>query len=144
MTAYICGASGQPVEGHNPDECVPCLRRMRDYWKQEAGSDLHARLRDMDRRIREQRRELARLNEQAGADSRLITRLAAEKTELKRAVETAFLAAVHDGAACPFCQARTETYWPYCVHFKEACVISRFFVTEGLEDTLERLYPVPK
>ena len=38
------------------------------------------------------------------------------------AIKTAFLSAVHRGDPCPFCLARTDNVWPFCVHF-DVCVV---------------------
>jgi hypothetical protein len=63
---YHC-ADGRTIrEGHDTDDCVACLKANRDAWKREyethVNVDLVGRLREMDRRIGQQRRELARLN----------------------------------------------------------------------------------
>lgn len=66
MGAYYCADGRHIPEGHDPEECPPCLRAMRDGIRREYGAnvnvDLVARLREMDGRIRNQRFELARLN----------------------------------------------------------------------------------
>lgn len=76
MSRYLC-ASGQHFPmGHDPEECVACLRAMRDGIRQEyranVNVDLVARLREMDRRIHQQREELAKLNAKvSGTPSRV-------------------------------------------------------------------------
>lgn len=64
---YFCSSRNEFVEGHSSaDECILCLRAMRDEWRRLANADLVERLRNQERRIREQRRELARLNTEVG------------------------------------------------------------------------------
>jgi len=62
MTAYLCSSRNALIENHHPEECVYCLRAMRDEWKRLANSDLVSELRILQYRIRCQRKELARLN----------------------------------------------------------------------------------
>jgi hypothetical protein len=66
MGRYYCADGRHIPEGHEPEECAPCLRAMRDGIRREheetVNVDLLARLREMDRRIRNQREELAALN----------------------------------------------------------------------------------
>lgn len=65
MGAYYCADGRRIPEGHDQEQCAPCLRAMRDGIRKEYEAninvDLVARLREMDRRINQQRRELARL-----------------------------------------------------------------------------------
>jgi hypothetical protein len=67
MSVYYCADGRRLAEGHDPEECPPCLRAQRDGIRREyeanVNVDLLTRLREMDVRIRQQRRELARLNE---------------------------------------------------------------------------------
>ena len=74
MSRYYCADGRRIPEGHEPEECPPCLRAMRDGIRKEyeanVNVDLLARLREMDRRIQSQRHELARLSQRvAGAPS---------------------------------------------------------------------------
>lgn len=66
MGRYYCADGRHIPEGHDTEECPPCLRAMRDGIRREheetVNVDLLARLREMDRRVQSQRRELARLN----------------------------------------------------------------------------------
>ncbi len=61
-----CADGRQFPEGHDIEECPPCLRAMRDGIRKEyeanVNIDLVKRLREMDRRIHQQRKELADLN----------------------------------------------------------------------------------
>lgn len=63
---YYCADGRRIPEGHDCEECPPCLRAQRDGIRREYDAnvnvDLVARLREMDRRVAQQRRELARLN----------------------------------------------------------------------------------
>lgn len=65
---YFCADGRHIPEGHDAEECPPCLRAQRDGIRREYEAnvrvDLVGRLREMDRRIRAQRDELARLNAQ--------------------------------------------------------------------------------
>lgn len=67
MTTYLCASRNQYIEEHRPEDCIHCLRAMRDAWRKHYETnvdvDLVKRLQEMDHRIRKQRGELARLNE---------------------------------------------------------------------------------
>lgn len=64
---YYCADGRHIPEGHDTEECPPCLRAQRDGIRKEYAAnvnvDLVARLRELDQRIFCQRRELARFNE---------------------------------------------------------------------------------
>ncbi len=66
MGVYICADGRRIPEGHDPEDCPPCLRAMRDGIRKEyeanVNVDLVGRLREMDRRVHAQRRELDRLS----------------------------------------------------------------------------------
>jgi hypothetical protein len=68
MGVYYCADGRRIPEGHDPEQCPPCLRAMRDGIKREyhenVNVDLVQRLREMDERVHKQRDELARLNAQ--------------------------------------------------------------------------------
>lgn len=65
-SSCYCADGRHIPAGHEPEDCAPCLRAMRDGIRREyeanVNVDLLGRLREMDRRIDQQRRELARLN----------------------------------------------------------------------------------
>ena len=65
MQRYFCADGRRIPEGHDCDECPACLRAQRDGIRKEyeanVNIDLVARLREMERRVACQRRELARL-----------------------------------------------------------------------------------
>lgn len=66
MGRYYCADGRHLPEGHDTEECPACLRAQRDGIRAEyeanVNVDLVARLREMDERIRLQRKELATLN----------------------------------------------------------------------------------
>jgi hypothetical protein len=62
MVAYFCSASEELVENHHPEDCVLCLRNMRNAWKAECNLDHIQQIRNLSYRVKEQRKELARLN----------------------------------------------------------------------------------
>lgn len=68
MSVYYCADGRRIPEGHDPEQCAPCLRAMRDGIKREYHENVNVhlveRLREMDRRVAKQRDELARLNAQ--------------------------------------------------------------------------------
>jgi hypothetical protein len=63
---YYCADGRRIPEGHDTEECPPCLRAQRDGIRREyeanVNVDLVARLREMDRRVHSQRSELARMS----------------------------------------------------------------------------------
>ncbi len=79
----------------------------------------------------------------AWRDSAEAPSLNADRAEMYRAgllalreeMMSAFLGAVHRGDPCPFCLARTDNVWPYCVHFKP-CTMLRTFGEDEREEAL--------
>ncbi len=63
---YSCADGRHIPDGHDTDQCPPCLRAQRDGIRKEYEANVNvnivARLREMDRHICSQRVELARLN----------------------------------------------------------------------------------
>lgn len=66
MGRYYCADGRHLPEGHDPEECPPCLRAQRNGIKKAYETDINVDLVDQNRRlaqrIRDQRRELERLN----------------------------------------------------------------------------------
>lgn len=66
MARYNCADGRYIPEGHDMEECPVCLRAQRDDIRQEyranVNVDLVARLKELERRICQQRKELAELN----------------------------------------------------------------------------------
>lgn len=58
----LCGGTGDLIEGHNRDECVPCLQAMLAWWKSAVGENYVEQIKTLGYRVASQRKELARLN----------------------------------------------------------------------------------
>lgn len=71
------------------------------------------------------------------ADNRdvMILALQKERASLRHQIRTAFLAAVQAENPCPFCFARTDNVWPFCVHFA-VCIVKDLLSIEECEKAL--------
>lgn len=80
--------------------------------------------------------------EAIGAVRRRAEHAEARVTELEAVVKAAFLSAVTRGDPCPFCLARTDNVWPYCVHFQGVCVLGGV-LGEELRESIDEAQNAP-